>query len=65
MDIKKLKYDLAMQYMVIDMLKNPPEDANSPFFDQRIYMMDKFKSCYQYFSILDDSNWDDFKHLDD
>ena len=64
MDIKKLKYDLAMQCALADYIKNPPEDI-SPRFDERIYVMDKFESYYRHFSDLDKSRWERFKKLDE
>lgn len=60
MDIEKfqkLKYDLSMQYALIDILKNHSEESNSPDFDMRIYIMDKFASYYMHFSMLDGSRW--------
>lgn len=64
MDIKKLKYDLSMQYMMIDVLQNYPKLSHDAFFDLRTYMLDKFEACYRHFSTLDDSNWEVFKELD-
>lgn len=64
MDIKKLKYDLAMQCALVDVLKEQQKQTKNSSYDIRISMLENFQSYYIYFNALHDSNFEEFIDLE-
>lgn len=59
MDIKKLKYDLALQCALIETLKEQTKQSGSENSDIRISMLENFKAYYLFYNALDESNYYD------
>ena len=63
MDIQKLKYDLAMQCALVDVLKEQSTSGKSTTYDMRVSMLEHFESYYEFYQALDKSRFEYLKKL--
>lgn len=56
MDKTKLRYDLALQCALVDILKE--QASGTKISDIRGKMLESFKSHYQLYLLMDDSNFE-------